>query len=227
MTQSISAPLTVVNSNARIPTVSTLLNNPKVQTIEAVNRERLALLIKEAGSQRALSEKTGKSPAQISQWLNASKDSKSGKPRAMDSATRRELERKCGKPEGWMDQSVSGEIVAPAENAPSPAISLPPEYRQLLIDLEDLLPRERSKWIDSIHQAAEYAREIREHSRKTTPSPIAHALREKPRASASAKYGDGNERQQALPLAVVQDPFTAPPSERESKLYDSFKKAPR
>lgn len=224
---SISDALTQVNSVSRIPCISRLLNNQKVQTIEAVNRERLALLIKEAGSQRALSEKTGKSPAQISQWLNASKDSKSGKPRAMDSATRRELERKCGKPEGWMDHAISGEPVEPAQGAPSPPISLPPEYRQLLIDLEDLLPRERSKWIDSIHQAAEYAREIREHAKKTAPSAVAHALREKPRASASGRYGDGNERQQALPLAVVVDPFTAPPSERESKLYDGFKKAPR
>lgn len=111
--------------------------------------------------------------------------------------------------------------------APSPLVSLPPEYRQLLIDLEDLLPRERSKWIDSIHQAAEYAREIREHARKATPSPVAHALREKPRASTSAKYGDGNERQHALPLTVVQDPFTAPPSERESKLYDKIGSVPK
>ncbi|MCA0214550.1 MAG: hypothetical protein LCH79_15400 [Proteobacteria bacterium] len=128
---------------------------------------------------------------------------------------------------GWV---LTGEGAAPSlkpVGAPSPAVSLPPEYRQLLIDLEDLLPRERSKWIDSIHQAAEYAREIREHAKKAQPSAVAHALREKPRASASAKYGDGNERQQALPLAVVQDPFTAPPSERESHLYDAFKRAPK
>lgn len=113
--------------------------------------------------------------------------------------------------EGQRERVVTG--------APSPLVSLPPEYRQLLIDLEDLLPRERSKWMDSIHQAAEYAREIREHAKKAQPSAVAHALREKPRATTSARYGDGNERQQALPLAVVQDPFTAPPSEREGEWY--------
>lgn len=75
-----------------------------MQSIDVTRREKLGLLIKEAGSQAALSESIGKAPAQISQWLNASLNSRTGKPRVMSSAIAREIELKTGKPEGWMDQ---------------------------------------------------------------------------------------------------------------------------
>lgn len=74
-----------------------------MQPIDVTRREKLGLLIKEAGSQAALSETIGKAPAQISQWLNASINSKTGKPRVMSNAVAREIESKTGKPEGWMD----------------------------------------------------------------------------------------------------------------------------
>lgn len=164
----------------------------------------------------------------VAKWLNESPQVvKNWEKRGVSQRGALKLAQQSDVLAGWV---LTGEGAAPSlkpVEAPSPAVTLPAEYRQLLIDLEDLLPRERSKWIDSIHQAAEYAREIREHAKKATPSAVAHALREKPRASTSARYGDGNERQRALPLAVVQDPFTAPPSERESRLYDGFKNAPR
>lgn len=86
---------------------SAQLNNWHVQKIEEIYRERLKLLIEEAGSQAKFSALTGKSPAQISQWVNASKDSKTGKPRTLDRNTARILEAKCGKPEGWMDQPLT------------------------------------------------------------------------------------------------------------------------
>lgn len=74
-----------------------------MQPIDVTRRENLGLLIKEAGSQAALSEIIGKAPAQISQWLNASVNSKTGKPRVMSNAIAREIELKTGKPSGWMD----------------------------------------------------------------------------------------------------------------------------
>lgn len=74
-----------------------------MQPIDVTRREKLALLIKEAGSQAALSETIGKAPAQISQWLNASVHSRTGKPRVMSNAIAREIEAKTGKPDGWMD----------------------------------------------------------------------------------------------------------------------------
>ena len=75
-----------------------------MKTVEEIRRLKLAALIAEAGNQSLLSDKIGKAPAQISQWLNASINSKTGKPRVMSNAIARELEQKMGKPHGWMDQ---------------------------------------------------------------------------------------------------------------------------
>jgi len=80
-----------------------------MQPIDVTRREKLGLLIKEAGSQAALSEIIGKAPAQISQWLNASVNSKTGKPRVMSNAIAREIELKTGKPGGWMDAPANKE----------------------------------------------------------------------------------------------------------------------
>jgi len=228
MSASISDTLAAVNSDSRIPWISKPLNNWGMETIEAINRGRLALLIKEAGSQAKLADITKKSAAQISQWLNASKDSKTGKPRSMDASTRRELEAKCGKPTGWMDQPLpAGANTAPTTEAPAPLVDLPPEYRQLLEDLGDLLPRDRSKWLDSIHQAAEYVREIRSHNASQHPEKVAHSTKARPKASLTVRYGDGNEGQAPLPLSTVKDPFTAAPSEREAKMYEQFELHPK
>lgn len=90
-----------------------------MKTIEEIRRDRLALLIKEAGSQAALSERIDKAPAQISQWLNASINSKTGKPRVMSNAIARELEGKTGKPQGWMDADHSADVKA-LTTTPSP-----------------------------------------------------------------------------------------------------------
>ena len=78
-----------------------------MQPIDVTRRENLGRLIKEAGSQAALADVIGKAPAQISQWLNASLNSKTGKPRVMSNAIAREIEAKTNKPEGWMDQPSS------------------------------------------------------------------------------------------------------------------------
>ena len=93
-----------VNSSRLIAAISHLLNTQNMQPIDVTRRENLGRLIKEAGSQAALSEVIGKAPAQISQWLNASLNSKTGKPRVMSNAIAREIETKTNKPEGWMDQ---------------------------------------------------------------------------------------------------------------------------
>jgi len=99
----------LVNSVTRIPNVSGLLNTGAMQRIEEIYRERLRLLVEEVGTQRALAERIEKSPAQISQWINASPDSKTGKPRSMDRNTAREIERLFPKPDGWMDQPLQEE----------------------------------------------------------------------------------------------------------------------
>lgn len=74
-------------------------------TIEDVRQQNLAILVAQYGSVAALAAAIDRSPAQISQWLNQSKDSKTGKPRGMRSTSARYVETSCGKPRGWMDES--------------------------------------------------------------------------------------------------------------------------
>lgn len=95
-----------------------------MQTVDDIRRGRLLRLIAEHGTQSALAKAIGKSPAQISQWVNRSPDSKTGKPRVMDSATAREIERACGKPVGWMDQPLD-QFAAPVVQEQSPAFNDP------------------------------------------------------------------------------------------------------
>ena len=105
--QHISASLINVNSATRFATNSVLLNHSRMDSIEVTRRHRLALLIADAGSQVALADIIGKAPAQISQWLRALPDSKTGKPRSMSKEVAREIELRLGKPSGWMDQPIS------------------------------------------------------------------------------------------------------------------------
>lgn len=99
-----------------------------MQTVEVTRREKLAVLIQEAGSQAVLSEKIEKAPAQISQWLNASINSKTGKPRVMSNAIAREIEAKIGKPQGWMDQPINGAREGGGNEAASINLENNPEY---------------------------------------------------------------------------------------------------
>lgn len=126
MTALFSAPLNIVNSATPIPFVSALLNTQGMQKIEETYRARLRMLVEESGTQRALADRIHKSPAQISQWLNASPDSKTGKPRSMDRGTAREIERLFPKPEGWMDQAV-GAIASDEPQVPTPRLNGPDE----------------------------------------------------------------------------------------------------
>jgi hypothetical protein len=98
-----------VNSALRIPFVSNSLNNGGMQRIEEIYRARLALLVETKGNgrQSILSKMIDKSPAQVSQWINASKDAKTQRPRSMDRATARHIERALKLPDGWMDQPVT------------------------------------------------------------------------------------------------------------------------
>jgi hypothetical protein len=119
--------------------------------------------------------------------------------------------------------------VAAPSHAPQPAATdLPAMYRQLIKDLEDLPPPKASKFIDMIHQAAEDAREAAEHLTARRKTPVTSAARKSAsRQVTTVSWGDGNQRQESLPLATVRDPFTAAPSERESALYKRIEKAPR
>lgn len=77
-----------------------------MKTIEETYRARLQMLIDEYGGQAKLSEAINKSASQISQWLNATPDSRTGKPRSLKSETAREIEIATGKPRAWFDQPL-------------------------------------------------------------------------------------------------------------------------
>jgi hypothetical protein len=79
-----------------------------MQTIAEIRRHNLKLLISEYGSAKALADALDKQPAQLSQWVNASPDSKTGVPRGLRDNTAREIERSTGKPKGWMDTPPQG-----------------------------------------------------------------------------------------------------------------------
>ncbi|RSE90330.1 hypothetical protein [Achromobacter aegrifaciens] len=86
----------------QIPIVSYWLSNGGM-LIDDIRRANLALLVKEAGGVGRLAERLERDQSQVSQWLNASKNSATGTPRGMRGATCRFIEQKMGKPEGWLD----------------------------------------------------------------------------------------------------------------------------
>lgn len=74
-----------------------------MKLIDDIRAENLASLVQECGSLKVLAERLGKSESQVSQWINRSINSGTGKPRTMRSTTARAVEVACGKPEGWLD----------------------------------------------------------------------------------------------------------------------------
>jgi len=77
---------------------------PNMKVIEQIRRENLATLWSRSGkTQFDFGEMIGKSQTQVGQWLNASIDVKSGRPRTMSSDIARHIERVLILDEGWMD----------------------------------------------------------------------------------------------------------------------------
>lgn len=113
-----SAALTLVSSVPLIANPCLAGLNHEMKTIEEIRRERLEMLIVEMsdpetgrGGVAALAGLISKSPAQVSQWRNASEDSSTGRPRTLNSDTARMIEERCNKERGWMDN--------PPQNPPS------------------------------------------------------------------------------------------------------------
>jgi len=95
-----------------------------MRDINTVRRENLRLIEREAGGSSNAARLIGMSPAQFINLRAGAKDSKTGKPRGMRSATARTIEKAVGKPYGWMDTDHS-----------TPELShglLPSQYRPIL-----------------------------------------------------------------------------------------------
>ena len=78
---------------------------PEMATVDEIRRDNLRALVREFGGVGQVAAKVGVSDSQFSQWLNASLDFKSGKPRGMSPASCRRIEAKTGRPVGWLDQA--------------------------------------------------------------------------------------------------------------------------
>jgi hypothetical protein len=74
-----------------------------MKTVAEIRRENLRACANKLGGVNYLAQAVEKSYAQISQWINASKDSKTKKPRGLSDDSARYLEKKLGKPRGWLD----------------------------------------------------------------------------------------------------------------------------
>ncbi len=84
-----------------------------MKTIAETYRDRLQLLIQRSGSQIAFAEKINRSASQVSQWINASPDSKTGTPRSLTEKSARYVERCFGLPRAWMDQPLNHTTAEP------------------------------------------------------------------------------------------------------------------
>lgn len=105
----ISALLNKMSSVSLIDNSSGLLFNNEMQTIEEIRLARLVMLKNKFGGASALAEILEMSTSQLSQWLNSSADSKTGKPRTMNSESARKAEEKLDLPRGWFDQPIYGQ----------------------------------------------------------------------------------------------------------------------
>lgn len=122
---------------------------------------------------------------------------------------------------------VAEESNGPYENSPSlnkliasTGINIELIFR-LIEDLGDIPNNQLSSVLDNIHQQAELARAAAAHFAKKGKMPEIAA---KVAGGSSIKTikiyrGDGNPNQAEIPLATVDDPFSAEPCEREAAWY--------
>lgn len=82
-----------------------------MKTNDEIRVDRLKMLINECGGVSNFANKINRQYSQVSQWLNRSVDSKTGRRRSMSDDIARYVESVCSKPIGWMDQPV--EIITP------------------------------------------------------------------------------------------------------------------
>lgn len=99
-----------------------------MKDIDAIRRENLRQIEKEAGGTTEAATQSGMTPSQFTNLRNGAKDSKTGKPRGMRKETARKIEAGAGKPSGWLDvDHTPGGASKAAEN-----VSAGPDIRGLV-----------------------------------------------------------------------------------------------
>ena len=86
---------------------------PTGSAFEEIRRANLRAVAKDFGGNAALAAALDVTPAAVSQWVNGSRDSKTGKPRGMSHATCRRIEKAANKPPGWMDVGHDHSTIPP------------------------------------------------------------------------------------------------------------------
>lgn len=121
----------------------------KLATTDEIRRCNLTLLAAHHGGNRQLADLIGKGESQLSQWINASMNSGTGKPRGMRSSTCREIEQSLRLPEGWLDTPHNVQELAASIHQPV-AQQLPEDQGNVIAweRPEDLEPDEDRVWID-------------------------------------------------------------------------------
>lgn len=110
-----------------------------MKTCHEIRKGQLRALAQEVGGVSELAAHIGKSETQIRQWLNASKDSRTGKPRGIADDMARFIEHSTGKPVGWMDNDPTASGV-PGWNELSPV-----QQAQVLGFIQGLLANNRAR----------------------------------------------------------------------------------
>ncbi|RCS56793.1 hypothetical protein [Parvibium lacunae] len=129
-----------------------------METIDEIRRANLRELAREYGGIAQLASRLHKSQAQISQWINGSKDSKTQRPRGMRAESARWIETQLLKPRGWLDSSHNKHQV----QAPTGHYSAGPSYPQTIL-LEALqaidteVDRIEQTWLTRVPHAIRYA----------------------------------------------------------------------
>lgn len=108
----------------RIPEFSATLYNCRMMTNAEIRRRNLDVLISEAGGVSKFAEVLQKDVAQVSQWRNASLNSKTKRPRGISDDMCREFERLFNRETGWMDHYHP--------DAPNEMIEVTPNERKLI-----------------------------------------------------------------------------------------------
>jgi len=115
-------------------------------TIEDIRRQRLNELIAELGTVAALARLLEhNNSTQVSQWRKASPSSRNGRPRSISNDSARKIERKTGKPHGWMDappETESAQVCLPQQPHPSELTSDEAVWLDAYRTMEDLDRRE-------------------------------------------------------------------------------------
>lgn len=119
-----------------------------MKTVNEYRRDNLIRLVAALGGTSDFARALGKSSSQISQWVNASPDSKTGKPRQISDSAARQIEAACRLARGWMDQPHDDEelVITKTQTHRSAALTPTIEFSTKMTTIP-LTPPENSKVI--------------------------------------------------------------------------------